>query len=65
MTKIPLDKVFDLLGTQQIPGSEKELEVLCIRIGELFELNGDKWVKENRQRLLVEWDYVVCSGAIG
>lgn len=65
MTKIPLDKVFDLLGTQQIPGSEKELEVLCIRIGELFELNGDKWVKENRQRLLVEWNYVVCSGAIG
>ena len=65
MTKIPLDKVFDLLGTQQIPGSEKELEVLCIRIGELFELNGDKWVKENRQRLLVEWNYVVCSGTIG
>jgi hypothetical protein len=64
MTKIPLDKVFDLLGTQQIPGSEKELDVLCIRIGELVEMNGDKWVKENRKQLLVEWDYVVCSGSI-
>ena len=65
MTKIPLDKVFDLLGTQQIPGSEKELEILCIRIGELVELNGDKWVEENRQKLLTEWDYVVCSRTIG
>ena len=65
MTKIPLDRVFDLLGTQQIPGSEKELEVLCIRISELVESNGDTWVKENRQRLLVEWNYVVCSGTIG
>jgi hypothetical protein len=65
MTKIQLDKVFDLLGTQQIHGSDKELEILCIRIGELVELNGDKWVKENRQKLLDEWNYVVCSGTIG
>jgi len=65
MTRIPLDKVFDLLGTQQIPGSEKELEILCIRIGELVEMNGDKWVKENRHKLLSEWNYVVCSGTIG
>ena len=64
MAKIPLDKVYDLLGTHQIPGSEKELEILCIRIGELVEMNGDKWVKENRKKLLVEWGYVVCSGSI-
>ena len=64
MATIPLDKVYDLLGTHQIPGSEKELEVLCVRIGELVEMNGDKWVKENRKKLLVEWNYVICSRAI-
>jgi len=64
MTKIPLDKVFDLLGTQQIPGSEKELKILCIRISELVELNGEKWLKENRQKLLAEWNYVICSATI-
>ena len=64
MATIPLDKVYDLLGTHQIPGSEKELEILCVRIGELVEMNGDTWVKENRKKLLVEWDYVICSRTI-
>ncbi len=39
--------------------------MLCIRIGELVELNGEDWVKESRQRLLDEWEYIVNQGIIG
>jgi hypothetical protein len=58
-------KVFDLLETRNIQGSPKELNMLCLRVGELVELNGEAWVKENRQRLLDEWDYIVREGMIG
>ena len=59
MTELSLDKVYNLLGTQDIPGSEKELQKLCIRIRELVELNGEDWVKDNRHKLLFEWEYIV------
>lgn len=58
-------KIFDLLETRDIPGSPKELNMLCVRIGELVELNGEAWVKENRQKLLDEWDYIVGKEIIG
>ena len=44
--------------------SEKELKILCIRIGELVELNGEEWVKASRQTLLDEWEYIVNQGII-
>jgi len=56
--------VFKLLGTQNIPGSLKELEILCIRISELVELNGEEWILENRQKLIDEWYYIVRQGII-
>ena len=58
MTALSLEKLYDLLGTREIPGSEKGLQVLCLRIGELVELNGENWIKENRQRLLQQWEYI-------
>ena len=58
MKTLNLIKVFTLLGTRDIPGSEKELKILCTRITELAELNGEKWVAENRQKLLEEWIYI-------
>ena len=64
MGDLSLEKVFSLLGTQHIRGSEKELKMLCIRIGELVELNGEDWVKESRQTLLDEWEYIVNQGII-
>ena len=64
MVALSLEKLFDHLGTRAIPGSEKELQVLCVRIGELVELNGEKWVRENRQKLLEEWNYIVHQGII-
>jgi hypothetical protein len=65
MNELSLEKVFDLLGRYDIPGSEKELKKLCTRIRELVEANGQDWVKKNRQKLLAEWEYIVRKGFIG
>ena len=59
MAELSLEKVSDLLGTQEIPGSEHELKLLCIRIRELLEMNGEDWVLQNREKLLEQWEYVV------
>jgi len=64
MKLLLLETVFKLLGTQNIPGSPKELEILCIRISELVELNGEVWIRENRQKLIDEWYYIVRQGII-
>jgi hypothetical protein len=59
MIEIPIEKVYELLGTRDISGSEKELDKLCIRIRELVESNGEDWIKANREKLLFEWDYII------
>ena len=64
MKTLNLKKVYTLLGTRDIPGSEKELKILCTRITELVQLNGEKWVEESRQKLLDEWTYIVRQGVI-
>jgi len=65
MNDLSLDEVFELLGTRDIPGSAKELARLCIRIRELVESNGERWVRENRRMLLFEWQYIVREKIIG
>ncbi|MGD8294485.1 MAG: hypothetical protein PVF37_22425 [Desulfobacterales bacterium] len=64
MKTLNLKKVQLLLGTRHIPGSEKELKILCTRITELVNLNGEKWVEENRQKLLDEWTFIVQQAII-
>ena len=64
MKELSLETVFDLLGQSEISGSDKELEKLCIRIQELVESNGEYWVKEHREKLLFEWEYIVRQGII-
>jgi hypothetical protein len=59
MEALSLEKVCDLLETTDIPGSEKELDVLRTRIGELLELNGEGWIRENRRMLLDQWRQIV------
>ena len=54
-----LEKVLSLLGQEQIPGSRKEREVLCTRIGDLVRMNGEPWVEANRDRLLREWESII------
>ena len=64
MKALSLEKVYDLLGQSDIPGSAKELEKLCVRIHELVKANGEEWVMENRQKLLSEWHYIIQHGII-
>ncbi len=64
MKTLDLKKVYTLLDTQDIPGTEKELNILCTRITELVQLNGEKWVEKNRQKLLDEWRYIVRQAII-
>jgi len=64
MADLSLPEVLSLLGVQQIKGSEKELKMLCIRIGELVELNGEDWVRQNRPGLMEEWEYIVSHRVI-
>lgn len=64
MKLLSLETVFKLLGTQNIPGSLRELEILCIRISELVELNGEDWIRQNRQPLIDEWYYIIRQGII-
>ncbi len=54
-----METVRDLLDQENISGSLKELEVLCTRIGDLVRLNGEAWVRANRERLLREWETIV------
>jgi hypothetical protein len=59
------EMVRELLGTTAIPGNEKELQVLAVRLGELLELNGEGWIRANRRRLLDQWQRVVDLKTIG
>lgn len=59
MGALSLEKVCELLGTTEIPGNAKELQILRIRMGELLELNGEDWVREHRQMLLEQWRCVM------
>ena len=64
MMLLSLETVFKLLGTQNIQGSKKELKILCIRISELVEVNGEDWIRTHRQQLIDEWYYIVRQGII-
>jgi hypothetical protein len=59
VSALSLEKVYELLGTTEIPGERRETEVLCIRMGELLDLNGETWIRENRRMLLEQWRSVV------
>ena len=59
MAALSLEDVCRLLGASELPGNKKQLKSLCIRIGELRELNGADWIRENREMLLEQWRCVV------
>jgi hypothetical protein len=59
MAELSLEQVYNLFGTNKIAGSEKELEILRIRIGELLEANGEDWILQHRHKLLSEWHRIV------
>ena len=62
MGPISQDKLKRLLETDRIPGSPEQLRKLCVRLGELVEMNGEGWVRENREALLEQWSALVKKG---
>jgi hypothetical protein len=62
MRPISQDRLKCLLETDSIPGSPEQLRKLCVRLGELVEMNGEGWVRENREALLEQWSALVKKG---
>jgi hypothetical protein len=54
-----LEKVLEILDREAVDGTPAELDVLCTRIGDLVRMNGEDWVKAERERLLSEWDAIL------
>jgi hypothetical protein len=57
-------RLYALLKTPHIAGTPQQLQKLRVRIGELAAINGEAWVRENRQHLLREWEYALQKGYI-
>ena len=55
-----LEKLYDRLGTRNIPGTDEELTILAGRIEDLVRLNGKAWLMENRENLLKQWAWTRC-----
>ena len=58
MTQFGLDKVKDLLGTENIPGSPEELEVLTQWTQGLVHQKGEQYVRKCRKRLYKDWESI-------
>jgi hypothetical protein len=52
----------ELLGSTDIPGTPEELDQLVRWTKNLAEDRGENYVKENRRRLLNQWDYILDLG---
>jgi hypothetical protein len=64
MEPISLNELKRLLETDSLPGSGEQLRKLSVRITELTRLNGTRWIRENRIKLLHEWQTLVNKGLI-
>ena len=62
MAAISESKAIELLGNAQIPGTSEQRQKLFIRIGELVQLNGEQWVRDNCELLLREWELIIRQG---
>jgi len=58
------EKAFRLLGTREIPGRPSQKEKFFLRISELADINGEHWVRQNRDALLAQWDKALEIGGI-
>ena len=55
-----LEKLYERLGTRNIPGTDEALKIFAGRIEELVRLNGEAWLIENRENLLKQWAWTRC-----
>ena len=59
MPPITAEDLYTLLDTRHIPGTPDQLAKLATRIGELVEINGPQWVRQHRQLLLAQWQFIL------
>ncbi len=59
MPGFSLEKMYALLGTHEVPGTDQQLQKLCIRLSELARINGEKWIIQHRKKLLKEWESAI------
>lgn len=62
MAAISEDKAIGLLGVEKIAGTAAQRQKLSLRLGELVELNGEQWVRDNKEQLIREWEYIIQQG---
>jgi hypothetical protein len=58
MADLTLEDVKELLGTQSIPGSPEELEVLTEWTQGVVRRKGPRYVRKNRKRLFRDWEFM-------
>ena len=56
---ISLEKTYELLGWEKLPGDKEDLLFLRMWLQEIVEDKGEDWVKAHREFLRNEWDYVL------
>jgi len=64
MQPLSRQKLLDLLGTSEIPGTDEQIQIFCVRLGELLEMNGEHWIRSNHVQLLAEWRYIIEEGIL-
>ena len=59
---LTMDKVYNLLGWEALPGNKEEKEVLRIWVDELVKNKGEEWVRRHQLMLRDQWRYFVKYG---
>lgn len=58
---ITLEKAKELLGVKELPGTEKAIKEMLETTQELIDRHGEQWIRDNKKRLLWEWEEIVHS----
>ena len=61
LTVMPtVEECLSLLGVESLPGNDESAHDGCRRwICHLLEVDGEAWIKKNRQALLSQLDYIL------
>ena len=59
---LSMERLYNLLGWDQVPGSREELKVLRAWLAELAENKGEDWIRRHRFMLRDQWRYFLKHG---
>ena len=58
-TPMTLERVYDLLGTTEIPEVEEHQEFFLEAVQDMVERNGEDWMRQNKDYLLDNWEHTL------